>query len=558
MKHFNIYFLFLIVATLFSCERPGMEYTVQPKQLTVDETTIYVDGFLIEGTPVFEGNENEPADKLAIPFNNGFGKILRIEFLDRTEETGLTIEGRTVELENKGDKQYALFDMSGTPKVSGSIPVSFNIYEGEEQIGQTITKTIPIWEKGTTRPPRELIPTSEKPFILLGGEVNWVNQSEPTAEANKPQEFWYDKMPCPATSVNVSGSKFSCVVNLRYNSIMVANNSVRPDFTGENNAGTLNVFAPTQENLKQYPEAFTLKDGTLSSVWGANDIFYHGTNSKPVSVGMWDENTPDLIVSGNRARPLSSLSWNVSSVKPYGSYIENPGTYKVYVKYNNADAATDVIQYFPKHPVTGEAGWVSYELTITKNPIPGFVIDPGIITNNPEVPTYNKDWEPTEEEPVKAIRGELVYDNKTKILKVGEKLGPNNSCFMRLWFATLKKEGETSPVGYNFKANDDNKPNSGWERGFYLPNVENIAGKGSVVKAGSNNKKTNDKVHFFADEELNKKYFISFVDFTGDQNIVLQTAGTFTFMFDSPANSGTSNPKFANGFKCPVTITAEN
>lgn len=558
MKNFNITFLFLSAAAFFSCEQPGMEYTVQPKQLTVDETTIYVDGFLKKGEPVFQGNENEPADSLAIPFNNGFGRILRVEFLDRSEETGLTIEGRTIELKYQGDKQYALFSMTGTPKKDGNIPISFNLYEGEEQIGQTITKTIPIWGENVTRPSRDLIPTSERPFIFLCGEINWVNQSAPTQGTNqKPQEFWYNGMPVPSTSVKVNGSNVSCVANLRYNSIMVANNVVRPDFTGPNNAGTLNVFAPTKENLEQYPEAFKLKNGNLSSEWGESDIFFHGTNSKPISVGMWDENTADEVISGNRIRPMSSLTWTMSSVKPYGTYIKKEGTYKIYVKYNNADEANDVIQYFPKHPVTEEAGWVSYEFTVTKNPIPGFVIDPGITTDTPNVPTYNSDWEPTEENPVKAIRGELVYNNETKIMKKGEKLGPSNG-ILRLWFATYKKNGETSPVGWNFRACDSGKGETDYKRGFYTPDVVSVAGAGSAFGGGTATKKTNEKEHFFDDNELNNKYFISFVDFNADNNSILNKAGTFTFIFESPANdTQVSAPKFKDGFKCPVTVTVE-
>ena len=543
-----------IIGMFHSCERPEMELIIQEKNLSIQESTIYVDGFLAKGESAFEGNENEPADRLGIPFVNGFGRKLSVKFIDRSTETGLTIEDGDVQLSNQGDKQYAYFKINGTPRQSGSVPVSFDVYEDGTKVGQTVTKTIPIWEEGTPRPARELIPTSEKPFILIEGEVNWVNQSVPTATAKNDQEFWYARMPNPTTQISVSGSKYSCVVNLRYNSIIIANNAIRPDFTGENNKGTLTVFVPTTENLEQYPEAFTLKDGTLSHVWGERDIFFHGTNSKPVSVGMWDSKTPDLVVSGSRARPLSSISWSVSSVKPYGSYIDKPGTYKIYIKYVNTDAGNDIIQYFPKHPVTGEAGWVPFEFTITENPIPGFVIDPGITTNTPDRPTYNADWEPTESNPVKAIRGELVFNNKTKVLTTGVKIGAAAG-FIRLWFATYKAEGATQPNGYNFKAHPDG---SGWLKGFYTPDIEAIAGTGSRVGAGTANQLTNKAVHYFEDDALNEKYFISYVDFNTDVNTVLQKSGTFTFTFDSPANSGTAFPRFEKGFTCPVTISAEN
>lgn len=544
-----------VTSIFYSCERPGLEMIIQEKNLSVQESTIYVDGFLAKGAPAFAGDEQEPADRLGIPFVNGFGKHLSVEFIDRSAETGLTIENGEALLSYQGDKQYAYFKIHGTPKQSGLVPVSFNIYEDGSKVGSTVTKSIPIWEEGTPRPARELIPTSERPFILIEGEVNWVNQSEPTASAKNAQEFWYARMPNPTTQINVSGTKYSSSVNLRYNSILIANNAIRPDFVGENNKGTLTVFVPTAKNLEQHPEAFTLKNGSLSQTWGERDVFFHGTNAKPISVGMWDTNTPDLVVSGSRARPLSSISWSVSSVKPYGSYIDKPGTYKIYIKYVNNDSGNDMIQYFPKHPITGEKGWVAFELTITENPLPGFVIDPGITTDTPARPTYNADWEPTESDPVKAIRGELVFKNKTKILTTGVKIGAAAGS-IRLWFATYKPEGATNLVGYNFLAHPDKKGE--WQRGFYIPDLEAIAGKGSLVGAGTANQLTNKAVHYFNDPELDAKYFISYVDYNADVNTILQKSGTFTFTFDSPANSGTAYPKIETGFTCPVTITAQD
>ena len=44
----------LFISSLFcSCEHPGMEYIIQEKGLNVQESTIYVDGFLAKGTPAF-------------------------------------------------------------------------------------------------------------------------------------------------------------------------------------------------------------------------------------------------------------------------------------------------------------------------------------------------------------------------------------------------------------------------------------------------------------------------------------------------------------------------
>lgn len=132
-------------------------------------------------------------------------------------------------------------------------------------------------------------------------------------------------MSSPSTEIKTAGLTYNCVANLRYNSIMIANNAIRPSFTEDNGVKALTLFTPTPENMEQYPEAFTLKDGTLSHVWGENDIFFHGTNSKPISVGMWDENTPDILYGGNRTRPMSSASWTISASTPK-SYIENQVT----------------------------------------------------------------------------------------------------------------------------------------------------------------------------------------------------------------------------------------
>ena len=544
----------LFISSLFcSCEHPGIEYIVQEKGLNVQESTIYVDGFLAKGTPAFAGDENEPGGRGSIASVHAFGRKLLVKFVDRSSETGLKIEDGEVQLSFQGDKQYAYFPISGTPAQDGSVPISFDIFEDGEKIGTTVTKTIPIWAEGTQRPARELIPTSEKPFVLLGGEINWVNQSAPVTGAQNEQIFWYARMSSPSTEIKTAGLTYNCVANLRYNSIMIANNAIRPSFTEENGVKALTLFIPTQENIEQYPEAFTLKDGALSHVWGENDIFFHGTNSKPISVGMWDENTSDILYGGNRTRPMSSASWTISASTPK-SYIEKPGNYKIYIKYANTDAGNDIVQYFPKHPVTGETGWVPFEFTITENPVSGFVVNPNLTTDT-NIPTFNEDWEPTESNPVKAVRGELVYksNQQTKILTKGEALGGNIA--LRIWFATYKSEGATAPIGYNFKAHDDGKNN--WFRGFYTPDVVKVAGDKSKIGAGTANKKSNETVHFFDDPKLNEKYFISYVDFNADASTLLNKAGTFTFIFDSLPNSGTATPKFENGFTCPINVIVQ-
>ena len=248
----------LFISGLFcSCEHPGMEYVIQEKGLNVQESTIYVDGFLAKGTPAFAGDENEPGDRLGIPFVNGFGRKLFVKFIDRSSETGLKIEDGEVQLSFQGDKQYAYFPISGTPTQDGSVPISFDIFENGKKIGTTITKTIPIWAEGTQRPPRELIPTSEKPFVLLGGEINWVNQSTPTTGAQNEQIFWYARMSSPSTEIKISGLTYNCVANLRYNSIMIANNAIRPGFT-EDNKNTYLIYSHTRK-YRTIPRSFYIK-----------------------------------------------------------------------------------------------------------------------------------------------------------------------------------------------------------------------------------------------------------------------------------------------------------
>lgn len=66
-------------------------------------------------------------------------------------------------------------------------------------------------------------------------------------------------MSSPSTEIKTAGLTYNCVANLRYNSIMIANNAIRPSFTEDNGVKALTLFTPTPENMEQYPEAFTLK-----------------------------------------------------------------------------------------------------------------------------------------------------------------------------------------------------------------------------------------------------------------------------------------------------------
>ena len=119
-----------------SCEDwPGMEYTIEPKEMLVDDQLIFVDGFLQEGVPVYqgtEGDENDPADRLAIPVRNGFGRELTFVFVDNSDKYGIRIKQEKVKADNIGDRQYFYFDMEGTPKnaTDGVIPISFDVLVG--------------------------------------------------------------------------------------------------------------------------------------------------------------------------------------------------------------------------------------------------------------------------------------------------------------------------------------------------------------------------------------------------------------------------------------------
>lgn len=528
----------MLLGFVTSCEQPGLELIIQAKKIDVQESTLYIDGFLAKGTPVHQDSEGDPADKIAVPFINGFGRTVTVEFLNKPEENGFTIQGGEVTLANQGDKQYVYFSMGGTPVKSGLIPIAFNVFENGVQIGQTSIKSIRVWDQGTPRPPRNMIPTDDRPFIFIDAELNWVNQTPPTPTATAGQVYWIAMKANPSTSVKISGTSYSCTVNIRYNSILIANNAIRPENVG-GNTGSITVFAPTAENLALYPDAFKLKNNSLSSVWDTKNIFFHGTNSKPITVGMWDPNTPDLVVSGNRTRPLSSLSWNISSTSPYGCLFAKGGVYKVYVKYVNTDNGNDIIQYFPKHPITGEPGWVPYEFSIANNPVPGFVVDAG--------QPYNSDWEPTIDKPIKAIRGELVMNDQSKTMTANQVVG-NGYAYIRIWFATYKGT-DTSPKTYSFKA----KADAGWTSGFENSVVQTIGGVGSILGAGTQAKNTNESTHFFLDTDLSNKYFVSYVDFWINNTSKIVNSGTYTFNFNAVPGTGTSVIPY--NLICPVTLT---
>ena len=113
MKMKNIKGAILLALSLMafsSCEDwPGMEYTIEPKEMLVDDQLIFVDGFLQEGVPVFqgtEGDENDPADRLAIPIRNGFGRELTFVFVDNSDQYGIKIKQEKVKAEYIGDRQY--------------------------------------------------------------------------------------------------------------------------------------------------------------------------------------------------------------------------------------------------------------------------------------------------------------------------------------------------------------------------------------------------------------------------------------------------------------------
>ena len=538
-----------------SCEDwPGMEYTIEPKEMLVDDQLIFVDGFLQEGVPVYqgtEGDENDPADRLAIPVRNGFGRELTFVFVDNSDKYGIRIKQEKVKADNIGDRQYFYFDMEGTPKsaTDGVIPISFDVLDenGVSLLG-TITKTVNVWDGDMERPDRDMIPTVQKPFIFHHAELNWVNQyhEDPASVVSL-----YAGTPIPTSSFTLSGITYNTSVNLHYNSILIANGALTPEFTEVVSGGVTNnvltLLVPDAENLGAHPEWFTLSDGTTSDVWDPSEnSFMHGKNSKPISISMYDENASLLISGNNRSRPFSSLTWNVTdrrSNAPLGTYFGQPGRFKIYVKYVNNDPALDIVQYLPAHPGTGEHGWVSYEFEVKENPNPPFEL-------NPELDAT--DWEPTEDKPIKAVRAEIRRNEAPYVFTAGTKVA--NSVKLRIWFASLK-EGTTSieERTANFKLCQ----NTGYTSGFNNEEVSAIAGDGALFGGGINSKKTTETTHSFADSELESKYYISYVDYNVNSNSIFPVAGIFDLTGYIFANSGTGSPLIPYDLTFPVRVTVE-
>ncbi len=511
-----------VIATLLaaSCTRPEMEYTVQHKELIVEESLIYVDGFLKKGTPIYRSSSDDPtapSDRLAIPVTNGFGATLQFVFLDQSDKYGFKVIDSSCTFEYKGDKQYAFFEMEGTPGVEGAVPISFDMLDSEgNSLFGTITKTVNVWGESAVRPAPEFIPTAEKPFIFMGAELNFVNQDNP----NNPA-YLYAMKAVPSTSFKVSGINYNTSVNLRYNSIVISAAALAPEYSevisGSTTQNVLTILYPTVENLAEHPEWFTLSDGTVSSEWNPRDNFMHGKNSKPIAVGMYNPDAEPIISSGNYSRPFSSVTWNLtakSATNPLGTSFSSPGRFKIYIKYVNADAASDYIQYFPQHPGTGEHGWVPYEFEVKENPLPGFEF-------NQEYDAPN--WQPTADSPVMPIRAELVKNDKPFTLTAGTTVGSNSNVKIRIYYATYKADGVDECPGYKFKL----KAETGYSSGYLKSEVERIGGTGAFLGGGTAQKITNESVHFFGDADLNDSYFLSYVDYNINQNTIFPTAGTY-------------------------------
>jgi hypothetical protein len=554
-RKISIFPLLLAMIGLAGCSQPGMEYSIDHKKVSIKADYIYVDGFLQKDVPVYRGNAedpNDPNDRIAIAIDNGFGREFRFVFIDKSSEYGFRVLEQNYTMKNVGDTQYAYFDMEGTPTVEGSVPVSFDMLdESGNSVFGTITKPIRVWSSADARPERDMIPTASVPFVFVKAELNFVNQYH-----EQTPVYLYDNKALPTTNFKPGdGITYNTSVNIRYNSIISNPGAIRPEVTASpvGTTGSQNLLTglyPTADMLAEHPQWFTCSDGTTSVEWDpALDGFMHGANSKPVAVSMYNPNAP-LVRSGNNASvPFSSLTWNVNNktaTTPGGSYFSKVGKYKFYIKYYNNDPASDFIQYFPAHPGTGERGWVSYEVDVKPNPTPGFALDPLLDA---------ADWQPTQEQPVKAIRADLV--NKSTGLPVTMKantaLGAGNNVFVRIWFVTLRPQGADSPVGYNFKANQS----AGWNSGFNTADVVALAGTGSNFGAGTASKVTNENVHYFLDDALNGQYFISYVLFNSNNNCKIANEGVYKLTFSALAGTGAANPRVPYDMSCPMRVTAD-
>ena len=526
----SILYLFMtalpVLGLVTSCSQLREEYTISIKQPIIMESTSFVEGFVQNNHEIFQGNGEVPADRLVIPIKNGFGRTFEFRFTDESATTGVKVENATYTLENRGDQQMLYFNLSGIPKLpvpegtadpaslEGVIPVSYEIFEDGVSLFSTLKANIAVAAENADRPETEFIPTVERPFVFVKADITWVNQDVVS---------WYNMaVPPTAASFTVSGVNYTMLLNLRYNSVLSSTKALMPDYTTvevENSAGVMTsqqvvtALYPTQENLEAHPEWFQLENGELSAEWTAGSQFKHGVGAKPINIGYYNPNAAPVTLGSNSSVPISSLSWNINprnANHPLGTFIENAGTYKLWIKFNNNDEALDVIQYLPTHPGTGEPGWVPLEFTVESNPNPPF-------SYNPE--TDNPDWMPTEEQPVKAVRGEILQVNAKDpfVFTPGVPVPQSGtSGYIRIFFISLKD--------YDGGANFKSKQKDGYSLGFEDAEIERMFGAGSRLGTGVNNNYYNRNVHTFADPQLSELYNVSYVDLNLNKTSILMQA----------------------------------
>ena len=183
------------------------------------------------------------------------------------------------------------------------------------------------------------------------------------------------------------------------------------------------------------------------------------------------------------------------------------------------------------------------EFEVKENPNPPFETDPELDA---------ADWEPTADQPVKAVRAEVIRNEEPYIFTAGTKVTTNVK--LRIWFASLK-EGTSSieERTANFKLCQD----AGYTSGFKNEEVAETAGAGALFGGGTNSKKTTDVIHSFADSDLDSKYYMSYVDYNVNSNSIFPTAGTFDLTGYIFANSGDSSPYIPYDLTFPVRVTVE-
>ncbi|GHV00163.1 hypothetical protein FACS1894159_05410 [Bacteroidia bacterium] len=549
----KIFFALLLAVAALSCTRVGMDYTIEHKQLNIEQAMIFIDGFLQNNVPVYQGtpgDPDDPADRLAIPVTSAFGKNLKFVFLDKSDRYGFKIKSGYFQTADNADKQYAYFAITGTPTITsadnGVVPISFDVLDedGNSMFG-TITKTIPVWKQTDARPPREQIPTAEKPFVFIKAEVNFVNQDNISTPA-----YIYAMKSWPTTSFVVNGVTYNTSVNIRYHSILINSGALIPEFTPTEVSGVtqniLTIIYPTAENLAEHPDWFVLSDGfTTSSPWATGDQFMHGKNSKPIAVGMYNPLAANVTSGANVSRPFSSLTWNIttkSGTNPKGTYVSQPGRYKMYIKYINNDSANDFAQYLPEHPSkNGEHGWVPYEFEVKPNPMPGLALNPAI---------DNADWQPTATMPIKMIRADVVK-NDVAYSFPATVATPNASVHLRFWFAHYREPNNDAYLRYSFKLQNDANVTAG----FSNSDVEAAAGAGAKFGGGTASKWTDESTHYFADPAINDQFLLSYVDFWVASGAVFPAAGTFDLTGEIKAGSGDNTPKFPYDQPIPVQVS---